>query len=138
MKDLKALSSSEVDDIENLSARIKRMQESWRELRMESGGADTPIDLASIGGSFVPVRGRIGIFLVSVKNVEPYLDGYRLNFEIGNPLSATFSNLRIKTVWGPKFDDSKATNDVNCIETYNASPRRKEFSPTDTPSRRLE
>jgi len=127
---LDTLSSNEVEAIKYLNDQISPLQQSIWQLQRSTGGSYTEVDLASTGG-YVPVRGRFGVFLVSVKNVEPYLDGYRVTFEVGNPQYATFSNLKIKTVWGSKFEYSKATNDVNYVENYNASLKRKEFSQAD-------
>jgi hypothetical protein len=45
------------------------------------------------------VDANIGYFLVTLENVEPYLDGQRVTLLIGNPNSATFSGFEVKASW---------------------------------------
>jgi hypothetical protein len=53
-----------------------------------------------------------GSFLVSVVDVSPYLNGYRLKLNMGNPSSARFANSTIKIRWAKAYDFSKFTADT--------------------------
>lgn len=43
-----------------------------------------------------------GIFLVSVQEVKPYLDGCKITFHIGNPSAVLYSGFRLKMRWGKR------------------------------------
>src|SRR6266542_825054 len=43
-----------------------------------------------------------GMFLIACDNVQPYADGQKLTFRIGNPNFATFSGFKLKAKWGAK------------------------------------
>ena len=45
-----------------------------------------------------------GAFLVSVKNVAPYVDGFRITCNFGNPSSVTFTGFKLKAKWGARRD----------------------------------
>ena len=53
---------------------------------------------------FQRIDTSVGTFLVVLRNVEPYLDGYKIYLAIGNPYSVSFNNLTFKVKWGKKFD----------------------------------
>lgn len=57
------------------------------------------IDLKNCNG-FQTVYSSYGMFFVSVKDVQPYLDGYKITFEIGNPGNVTYTNPKITLKWG--------------------------------------
>ncbi|HVX56940.1 MAG TPA: hypothetical protein VHA37_04360 [Candidatus Saccharimonadales bacterium] len=48
---------------------------------------------------YVAVAVPAGSLLLSVRNVEPYLDGYKLNLDIGNPTTATFPGCALYSEW---------------------------------------
>jgi len=53
-----------------------------------------------------------GFFLLSTKDVAPYLDGYRLLVEVGNPTTIRYVGFKIKVRWGPTqldFGDNDKT-----------------------------
>jgi hypothetical protein len=56
-----------------------------------------------------------GTFLVSLADASPYLNGYRINLDLGNPSNAKYSNAKLKITWGPaikdfsKYDEWKAS-----------------------------
>ncbi|HLX84401.1 MAG TPA: DUF3251 domain-containing protein [Terriglobales bacterium] len=52
-----------------------------------------------------------GFLLVSVQEVTPYLDGYKVGLSIGNPLSASFAGFTAKVKWGKKYDYTKYTSE---------------------------
>lgn len=56
---------------------------------------------------FEVLESSSGIFFVSVKDVQPHLDGHKITFSIGNPSNITFSNPKIKLRWNSPFDFKK-------------------------------
>jgi hypothetical protein len=54
-------------------------------------------------GPYERVDTSVGPLLVSIGKVEPYLDGYKVGLEIGNPLSVTFNGFDIQAAWGPRY-----------------------------------
>lgn len=75
------------------------------------------------GGSYGIVKTRHGIFLASINKIEPYLDGYRVTFSVGNPTNMTFHGGEFKVGWGLPW----GTKDKKFAE-INASRRSKIFS----------
>ncbi|MEW6408644.1 MAG: hypothetical protein AB1488_00830 [Nitrospirota bacterium] len=47
-----------------------------------------------------------GFFLISLEDVTPYLDGYKLILSIGNPSSATYAGFTLRVKWGKRYYDS--------------------------------
>jgi hypothetical protein len=47
--------------------------------------------------------------LISVKDAAPYLNGYKLHLNIGNPLSASYSGVKVKVRWARAYDFTKYT-----------------------------
>ncbi len=66
------------------------------------------IDPASKG--FQRLDANNGSFLISVEDVQPYLNGYKLLLSIGNPLDMTFDGLIFKITWG-KFRKEESYED---------------------------
>lgn len=50
---------------------------------------------------------KIGSLLVSVESAEPYLDGYKVRLNIGNPSYVTYTGFKLKVKWAKKYDSSK-------------------------------
>jgi Protein of unknown function (DUF3251) len=48
-----------------------------------------------------------GMFLVSVEDASPYLDGYRVTLSIGNPSSATYRGFVLHAKWNSSYDWAK-------------------------------
>jgi hypothetical protein len=59
----------------------------------------------TLPGSYRRIDTSAGTFLVSVENVTPYLDGFRVECRIGNPAYATFNGFTLKASWGPHFKE---------------------------------
>ena len=76
---------------------------------------------------FVRINSTSGFFLISVKDVQPYLDGYKLMLNVGNPLSATYKNLKLNVAWGKKFDPNNL-NQTNSYQTWTNQLQHKELS----------
>jgi len=48
-----------------------------------------------------------GFFLVSVNEAVPYLNGYKLRLQIGNPSYASYSGFKAKVKWRKRYDYSQ-------------------------------
>jgi hypothetical protein len=58
-----------------------------------------------------------GIFLVSVQEVKPYLDGCKITFHIGNPSSVLYPGFRLKLRWGKRHEKGEKFSDwVNQLQ----------------------
>jgi len=74
-----------------------------------------------------------GFFLIAINNVEPYLDGYKVTFSIGNPFSATYKNLKINVTWGKRLLDALAgkEKDPDAFMNWQHNLHQKELSIPD-------
>ena len=81
------------------------------------------LDLAS--HQYQRVDSSTGIFLVSVQDAVPYLDGYKILLKIGNPQFATFSGFKLKVKWNRKFDYEQYTSDS--FSQWNQAMRDREI-----------
>lgn len=70
-----------------------------------------------------------GFFPISVDNVEPYLDGYRVTLNIGNPQFAVYNGFTIKAKWGPQWDFQKTGQSFS---DWEKALREKDFTLADT------
>ena len=95
-----------------------------------SDNGEAVFDAADSTG-FSRINSESGFFLVSLKNVEPYLDGYRVTVKVGNPLSADYSNLKFDVSWGKKYESKDAANDPKAFQNWQASLHTKEISMPD-------
>jgi len=82
-------------------------------------------DLSSHEGC-LRINSSSGYFLVSLQNVEPYLDGVKVHINIGNPVFATYNGFKLKVIWGEKLD---LTDDQ---DRWRSSLKEKEISFTET------
>jgi uncharacterized coiled-coil protein SlyX len=99
-------------------------------LNLKSDNTEGIFDAANSTG-FSRINTHSGFFLVALKDVEPYLDGYKVNLDVGNPLAATYKNLKFQVSWGKKFDINQFTNDANAYQTWSTNLHSKEISVPD-------
>jgi hypothetical protein len=52
--------------------------------------------------SYQCIDTNTGKFLIACDNVQPYADGQKLTFRVGNPNFVTFTGFRFKVKWGAK------------------------------------
>lgn len=73
-----------------------------------------PYQSAFIDTSSINMYRRIdsvsGYFLFIVKDITPYLNGYKIKFTIGNPSYATYKGYKLKILWGDNFLSLKEAN----------------------------
>jgi hypothetical protein len=70
-----------------------------------------------------------GSFLVSVANVAPYLNGYKVTINIGNPSNATFRGAKVKVRWAKTYDFNNFT--AASYKQWNDSVQTKEIALTE-------
>lgn len=66
------------------------------------------------GKGYQRLDSNCGIFLVSVQEVKPYLDGCKITFHIGNPSAVLYSGFRLKIRWGKRWE--KGENYSNWVK----------------------
>lgn len=82
-------------------------------------------DLSSTQG-YLRINSSSGYFLVSLQNVEPYLDGVKVHIHIGNPMFVTYNGFKLKAIWGAKL------NLTDGQDGWRSSLKDKEISFTET------
>jgi len=91
---------------------------------LESAHQSITLDLAS--RNFGRLDTDTGMFLVSVQDASPYLDGYKLSLEIGNPFAATYKDFTLKVKWNKTYDWAKYTDES--YAKWDKTTREKEIS----------
>jgi hypothetical protein len=51
---------------------------------------------------FQPIHTDLGVFLVSLRDISPYANGYKVRFNLGNPMQVNFVGVELELRWGPK------------------------------------
>ena len=91
--------------------------------QLESDRATINLEPTSKGYSRIDTDN--GFFLVSLKDITPYLNGYKVTLNIGNPLFATFHGMTFKVSWGHPKDS------IQSYEGWRASLQTKEIPSVD-------
>jgi hypothetical protein len=119
-------------ELESLKAQLAQMRETNQNLSMSISAAFVMMhDYQSVGheavfdgnrpGGVVRLNTDSGFFLVSFKDAQPYLEGYRVTVELGNPLAADYDNAEIHVAWGgsePSAYNEVLTN-ANALQKFN-------------------
>lgn len=103
----------------------------WEVVMLNFKTSDTSSEAtfdASDATGFQRINTSSGFFLVSFKNAEPYLDGYKVTLEIGNPLSATYDGLKFNLTWGKKYNAKDYDNAGDGYSKWQAGLKKKEVS----------
>jgi hypothetical protein len=97
-------------DIAALAKRIKALEldKAIRDLQNTNAAWFDPQDPKK----YAPVKSPAGPVLVVLENMEPYLDGFKITFRLGNPTSASLSGVKGKISWGAAFDVNKPTENI--------------------------
>ena len=53
---------------------------------------------------FSAVNTDNGIFFISIEDVQPYLSGYKIMLDIGNPQNCRYRGLKLNVKWSKEFD----------------------------------
>ncbi|MGO9018384.1 MAG: hypothetical protein ACLQVJ_08545 [Syntrophobacteraceae bacterium] len=73
----------------------------WMDVQMN---VNKSIILNATSKGFQKLDTDLGCFLVSVQGITPYLNGHKLNLNIGNPSTSEFAGFTLKTKWGEAFN----------------------------------
>ncbi|MDA8227932.1 MAG: DUF3251 domain-containing protein [Desulfitobacterium hafniense] len=98
-----ANTSSPVEDqaktIADLTKKVTDLENQINLIHISEETKGRALDLSGNAG-FMKIETDLGMFFVSVKQVEPYLDGVQVTLSIGNPMNATFNGLKMKIEYG--------------------------------------
>lgn len=119
------------DSVASLEREVKALESSGLALQEQVEEHNSAIfDPASSRG-YHRLDTTTGMFLLSIQSVAPYLDGYRVTCNFGNPSSATFKGFKLRAKWGPRSpmrqNDHKMT-----YSQWQAALQEKELSLTET------
>lgn len=78
--------------------------------------------------TFQMLDGSVSTFLVLVQDVSPYLNGYRVTLNVGNPEDAAFSNVTFTIRWAKAYDYKHYS--VDSYEKWRKSINEKEVTLT--------
>jgi hypothetical protein len=70
-----------------------------------------------------------GFLLVSTQDAAPYLSGYKIRLNIGNPTSATYAGFKAKISWAKSYDFNQYTQ--ASYDEWQKGVQEKEISFTD-------
>src|SRR2546423_352250 len=93
--------------LEALETRLKQLDLPHAE---SSGASAVTLRFEGKGYQTVKCANGLALFLAG-EVAEPYLDGYRIKFLIGNPYSSAFGNTDIEISWGKENGARKATGE---------------------------
>lgn len=85
--------------IQNLSEKIEALTIELDVIRNEK----IHFNCKCLRKDFYTINTGSGMLFISIKEVKPYLNGYRLSLEIGNPNFVTYINPEINLSWNISF-----------------------------------
>lgn len=129
--------------VEELDKAITALSNEVKDAQSTIGTLQTDVTLLQLGaepyksatfdpgnpGGYQRIDTTGGTFLVSFQNAVPYVDGFKVTCNFGNPSSGTFNGFKLKAKWGPRFD--RKDKSLNYAQ-WQASLREKELSLTDS------
>lgn len=126
-----ATTNEKLTDLEmRLSAAETELRRHKNRLTILSNGLENTVPMSTEAQVTVDDKGygiartKHGSFLVIIEKAQPYLDGHKVTFRIGNMAFATFSKPKLKIQYGPRMKE-EGDMDKN-YETYLSSRRTKE------------
>jgi hypothetical protein len=133
-----ASSSGVAAQIADLQRQLKKAQEDIRTLQTQLGNLGRTVlsnqePTAAIfdpssPGLYMTSHTSIGAVLVSFGKAEPYLDGHKVQIEVGNPLSATITTYDLFVEWAPRFNADAPGAD---FQQWLRLTKQKTFSPME-------
>ena len=106
------------EKIQKLEAEVDRLQKEIDEAKFETTLLkifQNPYKSAVFDPSETKGYSRLdttsGFFLFSIMDIKPYLDGYKIVANVGNPSAARYIGFALKAKWGGRFDVNKAKTD---------------------------
>lgn len=117
-------------DLKDLNKYYWDSEQDIMDIKLAVMPNEAPLNLKEIRG-FKRVNSAEGSFFISVEEVIPYLDGYKVVFEIGNPYAISFSNPTINLKWNrtiEKYLEECKTKGVKPnYSVFKALAKEKEF-----------
>jgi hypothetical protein len=107
-------------DVADLRYRLSGVEQTQS---LQANQTEAMLDPAS--KAYMRVDAKVGFFLISCQNVQPYLDGQKVTLQVGNPQSVGYSGFRLKVRSGPKFNGS--WNDQAVVEDWSRSLKPQDF-----------
>jgi len=105
-------------EINTLQNRVGALE--WENMVGEWSRTNKFVSLSLDEKGYTPVQTTIGQLLVSAGTATPYLDGYKVDFQIGNPQSVTYDGVTVTLKWGPPATRSIYTNQTAITAWQNA------------------
>jgi hypothetical protein len=98
-------------DVGQLKADVKKDEEGVLFLltKVDTTDGTQPASLSGSTKGFELAKTEYGSFLVSLVDVQPYLDGFKVTLSIGNPLYADITDGTISVKYGTSSTDSLST-----------------------------
>ena len=83
----------------------------------------------AVPNQYLRLDSTSGFFVVSLKDITPYLDGFRVTLEVGNLTSARYVGFKLNATWGPRFDYSKYS--AEAYQKWESQKQTNSFPYTD-------
>lgn len=110
-----------LDDIQALKNKINYLEDEVGEIHANLVKSDRSTAYFSPESQdFLRLDSNLSSFFVSIKNVKPYADGFKLTLNLGNPNFASFQNVTLNITWGPRI-----TKDVTFLEAEKRKQTRE-------------
>ena len=84
------------------------------------------LDVSQLDGPYQRLNTNSGTFLVSLKNIERYLNGYKATISIGNISSATFKGFELTMSWAAAEPSISNANIDAWTKWYNSRKTKNE------------
>ena len=105
ISDTRGASPSDVDALKNRVATLEARLSLDEDFLADKQDKQTEVVLNPANlGVFQRLDSNPLQFLVSLKSVTPYLNGYKLVIDVGNPSTAHFSGVKIKCKWNASYN----------------------------------
>lgn len=121
-------------EISELSTKVTQLESKVMVLEFQQNPYQTATFDPGDAKGYQRIDANVGTFLMTLDNVEPYLDGQKITLLIGNPNNMNFSGFKMKVKWGLRMPDLKNPpgGDFNSAwDAYQKSTKEKELSFTE-------
>lgn len=102
--DIKYLQNDVIDNRVEIQKLSEKLDDLTIELNfLKEKDKDITFNCRDLRKGFATINADNGILYVSVKEVKPYVDGYKITLAIGNPNLVTYINPEINLSWNISF-----------------------------------
>lgn len=130
-------SRNEISQLASLTTKIHDLETKMEDRHAKQVNLDTWItnklfELDSFDSAFLDLTTKgfqrvdtsTGYFLISVSDAQPYLDGYKIRLNVGNPSFATYHGAKFNITWGKKWDPKSKSD----YDTWSTGLKSKEIA----------